>query len=55
MKRSFFVYAIVVTAFSTIMSWTNLVSASSGGGGSNWSSHSRGGYSGGWSGGGGHK
>lgn len=56
MKKSFFIYAVVISAFATIMSWTNLVSASSGhGGGSSWSSHSRGGYSGGWSGGGGHK
>jgi uncharacterized membrane protein len=57
MNKNFLVYAVLVTAFSTVMSWTNLVSASSKGtsGGSSWSSNSRGGYSGGFSGGGGHK
>ena len=57
MKKNFLVYAVLVTAFSTVMSWTNLVGAATKwtSGGSSWSSHSRGGYSGGFSGGGGHK
>jgi uncharacterized membrane protein YgcG len=53
--KNYLVYALVVTGFATIMSWMNLVEASASTGGSSWSSHSRGGYSGGFSGGGGHK
>jgi hypothetical protein len=57
MNKNFLLYAILVTAFSTVMSWSNMMSASSRAstGGSSWSTHSRGGYSGGFSGGGGHK
>jgi len=56
MKKNFLLYAILVTMFSTVASWTSLVGASTGGGsGSSWTSQSRGGYSGGWSGGSSHK
>ncbi len=57
MNKNFLLYAILVTAFSTVMSWSNMMSAPSKAstGGSSWSTHSRGGYSGGFSGGGGHK
>jgi uncharacterized membrane protein YgcG len=56
MKKNFLLYAVLVTMFSTVASWTSLVGASTrGSGGSSWTSHSRGGYSGGFSGGGGHK
>jgi hypothetical protein len=55
MNNKYFVYAVLVATISTIASWSSLVGASSRTGGSSWSSHSRGGYSGGYTGGGGHK
>jgi uncharacterized membrane protein YgcG len=55
MNNKYFVYAVLVATLSTVASWTSLVGASSSSGGSSWSTHSRGGYSGGFSGGGGHK
>jgi hypothetical protein len=55
MKGKFILYALVVTFLSTVFSWGSMVGASTSAGGSTWSSHSRGGYSGGFSGGGGHK
>jgi hypothetical protein len=55
MKGKFFLYALVVTLLSTVFSWGSMVNASTSSGGSSWSSHSRGGYSGGYTGGGGHK
>jgi hypothetical protein len=55
MKFKFIMYALGVTFLSTVFSWGSMVSASTGSGGSSWSTHSRGGYSGGFSGGGGHK
>jgi hypothetical protein len=55
MNNKFVLYAVAVTIISTVLSWGSMVRASTGSGGSSWSSHSRGGYSGGYTGGGGHK
>jgi hypothetical protein len=55
MNSKFFLYAVIVTVITTVASWGNLMGAASRSGGSSWSSVSRGGYSGGYTGGGGHK
>ncbi|WP_167759824.1 hypothetical protein [Massilia horti] len=55
MNHKFFVYALAVTIISTLASWGSMGESSSTPGGSSWSSQSRGGYSGGYTGGGGHK
>jgi hypothetical protein len=53
--NKFFIYALFVTFIATMGSWASLINSVTGHGGSSWSSGARGGYSGGWSGGGGHK
>jgi hypothetical protein len=55
MKGKFLLYALAVSFLSTVFSWGSMLKASTTSGGSSWSSHSRGGYSGGYTGGGGHK
>ena len=54
MNTKYFLYAILVTAVTTVISWSSMIgsSSSSSGRGSSWSSHS--GSGGGYS-GGGHK
>ncbi len=52
MNTKYFLYALLLTAITTIINWSNLIgsSSSSSGRGSSWSSHSGGSW-----GGGGHK
>lgn len=55
MNQKFFAYALAVTIVATLASWSSMGESSTSPGGSSWSSNSRGGYSGGYTGGGGHK
>ena len=54
MRTKFILYAILVTFITTVICWVSMASSGRSGGGNSWRSHSYGGGSGGYS-GGGHK